>query len=111
MSDRNPPRRNNRFGRAGLNLRRQHITVIALVGNDGLGIGRCNEQDIGLTYVGLFGARQGEPDRLAKRINNPVALSSEIAARTAQSLLLTRLKQPLVYLEAPFNRGTYRQNQ
>ena len=58
-------RRNNRFGRVGLNLLHQGITVIAFIGNDGLGIGRHGQQGVGLTDVGLFGARQGKSDRVA----------------------------------------------
>ena len=85
---------NNRFGRVGLNLLHQGITVIAFIGgvpslsrgNDGLGIGRHSQQGVGLTHVGLFGARQGESDRVAQRINEAVNLGSETAARAAQSL-------------------------
>ena len=76
---------NNRFGRVGLNLLHQGITVIAFIGNDGLGIGRHSQQGVGLTYVGLFGARQGESNRGAQRINDAVNPGSETAARAAQS--------------------------
>ena len=77
---------NNRFGRVGLNLLHQGSTVIAFIGNDGLGIGRHRQQGVGLTHVGLFGARQGESDRVAQRINDAVNLGSETARRAAQSL-------------------------
>ena len=77
---------NHRFGRVGLNLLHQGITVIAFIGNDGLGIGRHGQQGVGLTHVGLFGARQGESDRVAQRINDAVNLGSETARRAAQSL-------------------------
>ena len=79
-------RRNNRFGRVGLNLLHQGITVIAFIGNDGLGIGRHGQQGVGLTHVGLFSARQGESDRVAQRINEAVNLGAETARRAAQSL-------------------------
>ena len=77
---------NNRFGRVGLNLLHQGITVIAFIGNDGLGIGRHSQQGVGLTHVGLFGARQGESDRVAQRINEAVNPGAETPARGAQSL-------------------------
>ena len=87
-------RGNNRFGRVGLNLLHQGITVIAFIGgvpslsrgDDGLGIGRHGQQGIGLTHVGLFGACQGESDRVTQRINDAVNLGSETARRAAQSL-------------------------
>ena len=77
---------NNRFGRVGLNPLHQGITVIAFIGDDGLGIGRHGQQGIGLTHVGLFGACQGESDRVTQRINDAVNLGSETARRAAQSL-------------------------
>ena len=76
---------NNRFGRVGLNLLHQGITVIAFISNDGLGIGRHSQQGVGLAHVGLFGPRQSESDRVVQRINDAVNLGSETAARAAQS--------------------------
>ena len=43
-------------------------------------------EGVGLTRVGLFGAPQGESDRVAQRINDAMNLGSETAARAAQSL-------------------------
>lgn len=77
---------NNRFGAAGFNPLYQGIAVIAFVGQYGLGIGRHIKQGIGLTNVGLFGAGQGESERIAECIDTTVDFGSESATRATQSL-------------------------
>ena len=65
----------------------QRVGIVALVGNEGIGID-TREQRLGLRNIGGLTRRERECDRVAERVDDGVNLGRQPAARSADGLVV-----------------------